>query len=419
MKKVNCYFAISRVCNLRCTYCYVPEYNKARQPNYDDRAIQAAERFADKVRREGLPIGHISLHGAEPTILSPEAFGKVVATFSELSGQMVRMQSNGTRLTADYLGRLLRVIGTPDRLFVGISMDGSANIHNPNRNKTWDVIMQNIREMKARGFRMGILAVITSLTLKHLREFEDWVGEMRRMTDGVTFKLGEHGIGLTEDEKDIFARWLCESGTVRNLQGFMPELCIQDGNDCWFFEFDIDGNCYSCNKHFDNKGVFASWFHESFEVILQKRKRLYGATPVSPECHDCALWTMCRSGCPLSREDGRSVDCRVKKVVHENLRLADATIEFNPGLETTFDRDSGRMILAYPNLRSLVREELRLTPEASQLVTLFLEHPDITIGDGLRRFSAMHPDLPEVVVTQDTLAFLKKLYEKTVVHSFW
>lgn len=419
MGKINCYFAISRVCNLRCRYCYVPEYNKANQSDYDARAVQAAQRFADKVRRENLPVGHISLHGAEPTILSPEALGQVITVFAELTGQTVRMQSNATRLTQDYLDRLLQVIRDPELFFVGVSMDGCAAIHNPNRNKTWDLVFNNLFELKDRGFHVGLLAVISSLTIKHLKELGLWLDYIRRIVDTVTFKMGEHGFGLTEDEKIIFARWLCDTKAIPNLQGFMPDLCIQDGNDCSFFEFDIDGNAYSCNKNFNADGIFANWFDEPFEAILAKREGLYAQTPISPECRTCALWVMCHSGCPMSREDGKSVDCRVKKEVYAHLPLESARLEFNPSLEVIPDSDSGHATLAYHNARRNDWEELVITPEASRLITLFLKNSNMTVGEGLRRFAATYSHLSEETVANDAIAFLKTMVEKTVVHSFW
>lgn len=419
MGKINCYFAISRVCNLRCKYCYVPEYNKAHQSDYDDRAVTAALRFADKVRREQAPIGHISLHGAEPTILSPEALGKVITTFAELTGQTVRVQSNGTRLTPEYLDRLLAVIKDPNLFFVGVSMDGSAAVHNPQRNNTWDLVLRNLFELKARGFGVGILAVITPLTMKHLKEFGLWLDYMRNIVDTITFKMGEHGFGLTEDEKVLFARWLCDNKAVKNLQGFMPDLCIQDGNDCHFLEFDIDGHTYSCNKNFNDDGIFANWFDESFASIVAKREGLYAQTPISPDCQTCPLWPMCHSGCPMSREDGHSIDCRVKKEVYKHLQLVEARLEFNPSLEVSQNPESGHATLVYHNARHNDWEELVLTPEASRLMTFFLDNRGLTVGEGLQRFAVAHPHLPEDAVAQDAVAFLKEMVEKTVVHSFW
>lgn len=320
MPTINCYFGVSKVCNLRCTYCYVPEYNKGHQADYDARALAAACRFAEKARREGLSIGEIALHGAEPTILSPQTFGRIINIFHALTGKEIGLQSNGTRLTPEYLDRLLHVIGDPAKLFVGISIDGSPAIHNPQRNNTWERVMGNIAALRARGFGIGVLAVITPLTMRHLPDFEAWVTQIKSRVDGLTFKLGEHGFGLTAEEKIAFADWLYATQNIKHLQAFMPNICIQDGNNCGFYEFDVDGHCYSCNKNYNTEGAFANWFEQSFAEIVARRDGLYRATPCHAECATCPIAPYCASGCPLTREAGHSVDCYVRKRVY--LRLA-------------------------------------------------------------------------------------------------
>ncbi|MBI4404720.1 MAG: radical SAM protein [Deltaproteobacteria bacterium] len=316
---MHCYFAISKVCNLRCHYCYVPEYNKNQQTDYDKKALLAVQKFIHKVDKENFHLESVTLHGAEPTILSAKALGETINLFTSPTNQDVRIQSNGTRLTPKYLDDLLEVIKNPNRLFVGISMDGSASIHNSQRNNTWDLITRNIMELRARGFEVGLLAVITRQTLNHLREFGYWVEYMKPLVRGITLKMGEHGYGLNADENARFGEWLFQSGNIKHLQAFMPELCIRDGNQCEFYEFDFEGTCYSCNKNYNDTGTFANWYQDSFKTIIRKRQSLYGAQPVDPECEACSYWSLCQSGCPLSREKGKSVDCLVKKHIYSKL----------------------------------------------------------------------------------------------------
>lgn len=263
---MHCYFAVSKVCNLRCQYCYVPEYNKSHQVNYDSQAVTAARRFSKKIRQESFSFESITLHGAEPSILSARALGEVIQIFWEATGNQVQIQSNGTRLTEPYLNKLIEVIGNPNRIFVGISIDGSASIHNPQRNDTWHKVTENIKTLRKHGFEVGLLSVITPLTIKHLQDFDLWVESVKHIVQGLTFKLGEHGFGLSEKE-----------------------------------------------------GIFANWVEDSFEEIRTKRKSVYRSRPVDPECETCPYDSLCHSGCPLSRENNKSVDCRIKKNIYPKL----------------------------------------------------------------------------------------------------
>ncbi|MBI4404086.1 MAG: radical SAM protein [Deltaproteobacteria bacterium] len=316
---MHCYFAVSKVCNLRCRYCYVPEHNKNQQVDYDEKALFATREFVKKIEKEKFHIDSVTLHGAEPTILSSETLGEIINLFSSAANNDVRIQSNGTRLTPSYLDRLIKVIKNPNKLFVGISMDGSANIHNSQRNNTWDLITRNIMELRERRFEVGLLAVITSETLKHLREFGYWVEYMKPLVRGITFKMGEHGYSLKASENARFAEWLYKNKHIKHLQAFMPDLCIHDGNQCEFYEFDLDGNCYSCNKNYNDSGTFANWHEDSFKTIVKKREILYGTQAIDPECKSCSYQSLCHSGCPLSRENGKSVDCLVKKNIYSKL----------------------------------------------------------------------------------------------------
>lgn len=382
---MHCYFAVSKVCNLRCSYCYVSEYNKSHQDDYDRRALSAAERFVEKAGTEKLPLESVTLHGAEPTILTARTLGQIVNLFAKPTDNDVRIQSNGTHFTPKYLDDLLGVIQDPAKFFIGISMDGSAVIHNPQRNDTWDLVFRNIMELRARNFQTGLLAVVTSLTLKHLKEFGLWVEYMRPLVHSITFKLGEHGFGLTEEEKIQFARWLYGSRNIKQLQAFQPDLCIQDGNECEFYEFDIDGNCYSCNKNYLETGVFANWFEEPFETVVSKRQSLYGSRPVDPECQSCPYLSICHSGCPLTREEGKSVDCRIKKEIYA--RFAEEGIDpelfFKIGKRSTVE-----------------------TIKTARFLNLLLKNRQMTIGEAQETLQITNEE------RNDSLELIKKLYNE-------
>lgn len=422
---MHCYFAVSKVCNLRCQYCYVPEYNKNHQANYDSQAVTAARSFSEKIRREAFSFESIALHGAEPTILSAKALGEVIRIFWETTGSQVRIQSNGTRFTEPYLNRLLEVIEDPHRFFVGISIDGSPSIHNPQRNDTWNRVTENIKTLRRYGFEVGLLSVITPLTIKHLQDFGLWIESVKPIVQGLTFKLGEHGFGISEEEKKIFADWLYETKNIKHLQAFMPDLCMHDGNDCDFYEFDIDGNCYSCNKSYYDLGVFANWFEESFAEIQTKRKQIYRDRSIDPECKDCPYLALCHSGCPLSREEKRSVDCQIKKTIYPKLLQDGIRAEpfFSVETQSTSRAIERARYEDLPLVEARVVIDLRLQ-ECSDMtlnriearfLEILLADRSITIGEALERLGVACPDIPEETLVPEALALLKTLHGKDLL----
>lgn len=422
---MHCYFAISKVCNLRCRYCYVPEYNKSHQANYDSQAVAAARSFSKKMRREEFPFESITLHGAEPTILSAQALGEVIRIFWEATESQVRIQSNGTRLTEPYLNKLLEVIEDPDRFFVGISIDGSASIHNPQRNDTWDRVTENIKTLRRYGFEVGLLSVITPLTIKHLQEFGSWIESMKPIVQGLTFKLGEHGFGLSEEEKKIFSEWIYKSKNSKHLQAFMPDLCMHDGNNCEFYEFDIDGNCYSCNKSYYDLGVFANWFEEPFAKIQAKRQSLYHDRPIAAECKDCRYLALCHSGCPLSREGNKSVDCQIKQTIYPKLLQDGIRAEafFSIGTQSTLRamelaRYEDLLLAEARVVIDLHPQEpcrVMLNPTETKFLEILLADRSTTIGEALDALGVACPDIPEATLVPEALALLKTLYKKDLL----
>ncbi|OGP07724.1 MAG: hypothetical protein A2048_03050 [Deltaproteobacteria bacterium GWA2_45_12] len=402
--------------------------------NYDGRALEAAQRFAAKIKKEDFFVESMTLHGAEPSILSAKTLGEIINILAESTHDIVRIQSNGTRFTADYLDQLLKIIGNPKRFFVGISIDGSAKIHNEQRDNSWQRVTHNINELNKRGFRIGLLSVITPLTLQYLPEFEKWIEQTRPQVESISFKLGEHGYGLNDEENLRFAKWLVRTKNLKSLQAFQPDLCMHQGNRCVFFEFDIDGNCYACNKNFNQEGVFANWFNESFSAIVAKRLHLFKLQPINVECLDCSYKPVCESGCPASRIQNRSVDCLIKKTVYA--KLAEEGIDFQRffriegrSTEESFRVARGHhklLLKTRPFFQSRIRLEghqlmyqasdnkkrtLLLKPRASEFLNLFLENRALNISQALNRFDS-HNDFNE------ELGFLKQLYERGIILGF-
>ncbi len=315
---MNFYFAVSKVCNLRCSYCYVPEYNKSMKKFVDDRALQGAKDFVEKAKKENTVLGTCILHGAEPMVISPEVLGEIINIFYTATQRAVRVQTNGTHNDIAYLSTVLDVIGTPCKFNIGVTMDGCAMTHNPNRQNTWDLVLRNLLIKKGMGFGGGILTVITKEVVGNLKNFGYWVEYMELMGFRIKFKLAEHGYELSHEENIKFAQWLIDSGNKMKLQGFQPKICILKGNNCDFYEFDVDGGVYSCNKAYSEEGKFGNWRLESFEELKAKREVLYQDTPIDIECYGCEYWEQCHGGCPVSRVNKKSIDCTIKRYVWDD-----------------------------------------------------------------------------------------------------
>lgn len=328
-KYINMYFATHSSCNMNCRYCYVPKPDGAAEVS-DRQILDSLKSFIEKVEIENYVIGSFCFHGTEPTLMSPgtlaEAANLVYGHWNNegINNQRVSIQTNGWNPDREYLLELEKEIGYAGKLSLSFSIDPPKAVHDKYRNKSYDRVMANFVEAIALGFRVSVLAVVTPDTINNFPEFAEWMKYWLRESaiSGNPYKIkikpatGEKGLYGYDMERlaDLLAEY-----QLHNLaQILTPGYCIQSGNECMWFEFDINGNCYSCNKAYNENGKFADWYNESFDEIFSKRKKLYMNNLMSDECSECEYEFICNSGCPLDRHyagslAGKAHECLLVK----------------------------------------------------------------------------------------------------------
>jgi uncharacterized protein len=325
-KSLNMYFATHRTCNLSCSYCYVPEYNKKSEKATDELILQSHSDFLSKADNEGYTIHSFCLHGSEPTLISPETFAEITNRMNsywkqrKLFNLRTAVQSNGVRLNENYLGLLKENLKSDNLPRLGFSIDPPRDIHNKYRNNSYDKVFKNYQNAIQMGFPVSVLAVVTKETLTQLDEFGEWFHEQISLKQEfgnpykLKIKLATGDMSLNSEEKQEFAEFLAKNDLFHLMQILTPGYCIQSGNECMWYEFDIWGNCYSCNKVYKDQGVFANWNNETFDSIVDKRKSIYAGNHRNTECNTCAFEFICNSGCPVDREEnGFAHECEIIK----------------------------------------------------------------------------------------------------------
>lgn len=308
-RRINCFFAVSKACNLHCSYCYL---SNEKSNHADAEVLNGCRRLLKKAEDEEFRFFRFVLHGAEALTLTPETIRELVEMVSAHSGRHVKLHTNATLLTAPYLDRLGEL---QKKLRIGASVDGPAVIHNQNRGKTYDLIWENLLRARDRGYTIGILAVVSTITMSHLEKFGDWLKMIEQLGINVRLKQASGPLGLTPEAQIRYGNWLYESGHMKISHSFNPMLCTRFGNACPAVEFDPWGLVYSCNKSFKENGHFANWHQEGFNEILGNRKLLFQKEEIASECLTCRYRSVCHSGCPLDRNEGFALDCKVKQVV--------------------------------------------------------------------------------------------------------
>lgn len=329
---LNAYFATHKTCNLNCRYCYIPKYNKNSRKIEDSEILRSLDVFLAKVESEGFALGAFCLHGSEPALAEPETVAEIarkVAAHREKSGlrdRSIAMQSNGVRFNEDYLARLAENLDSQNQAKLGFSIDPPNAVHDYLRGGSFDKVERNLDRAIDRGFPTSILSVVSDLTFDYLDGFLDWIAErleQKRRTGNpykIKFKIAAHYSEPNQEQKIELGARLADRDMLELVQILTPGYCLQAGNECEWYEFGVDGACYSCNKAYSDEGIFANWKKESLKDIYKKRKKLYIENSRHPECAECPYELICNSGCPLDRSNsGKAVECSLIKTAFGRL----------------------------------------------------------------------------------------------------
>jgi len=315
---LNLFFAVNRSCNLRCRYCYLP---LERRTGGDPLAAEAALiDLLAKAEREGLPIGNVHLHGAEPGLLPPEALGRMASMVHRRSGRLVGIQSNGTMIDGAWLDRLETAMPSRGIVKIGITLDGPKPIHETMRGRSFDRASDGLTELNRRGYQTYVLSCIGVHTAEQLDDYAGWVDELVGREQFLFFQMlvGPHAMNAEQQRR--FADWLFDSGHVWRCLGFQAGLCSLAGNECFWLELGADGLAYSCNKGYAADLAFADWRKSSLAEVIAARRQLYAGHAVDPACQDCRAWGLCHAGCPLERSEAQANDCTLRLRLFDRLQ---------------------------------------------------------------------------------------------------
>lgn len=316
-KKLNTImFAISKQCNLSCKYCYVPKENKVVHIDEND-IFNNVKLFFEKIRHENYGLKKIIFHGAEPTLISTHTYNKIKELHSSMFNEPIEwwIQSNGMNLDTFIL--------TIDKEFnFSISLDCFKENHDYFRGKnTFDTIKSNIMLAKKNGFLVSIISVLNQNIINNKDKLLDF---MRFCEDNNLFLTLQpihdyDNIANYKHDYYEFGKWLYENEVFYHYQSFMKSICCNFGNNCFVFEFDYNGDVYTCNKQYSQKKSFANWKEHSLDDIINKRKNYFNKELLNKECLQCSYFKYCNGGCPNDRVNGLALDCDIRKGFYETL----------------------------------------------------------------------------------------------------
>ena len=318
-------------CNMRCTYCYYLEKGKySENPKQTRMSFDLLEKLIRQtVAASPGPVVSFTWHGGEPTLAGMDFYKKAL----ELEKKYLpkgweawnNLQTNGLLLNEGWC-RFLK----ENRFDVGLSIDGSMEVHDSNRRLpngagTFGRVSAAIRRLREAGVEPDLLCTVNAASqekpLEVYRALRDtgciWVQfipvVIRSGEGAAPGSVSPEGYGrfLTE----VFDEWVRHDLGVLDVQLFAEMARIMAGGQaslCWMSPTcghvliaEEDGAVYSCDHFVDpahrlgtlREGSLARLAESEFQRAFGLAKR----ESLTDECRACPYLRFCNGGCPKDR----------------------------------------------------------------------------------------------------------------------
>lgn len=189
------------LCNLNCTYCYLPNRNK----NFI-MSVSTAQKIADELATLDLPkMINILWHSGEPLICGVKKFSELLEPFEELRRQKkIRhsIQTNGTLINEEWCDLFHAY-----KIAVGVSIDGWRSLTEYRVDwkgqEAYDKILKGISFLNAAKVTFGVICVVTDRSISYPRELYNFFCELGCESAGFSI-VEEEGVNknLLLDKSD-------------------------------------------------------------------------------------------------------------------------------------------------------------------------------------------------------------------------
>ena len=323
-------------CNMRCKYCFYA----------DETALRSVKSFgmmqmkiAEALIKLGLENADISctfaFQGGEPTLSGLEFYRSFV--------QLVKLH-NTRGLTVNYSIQTNAVLIDEEwakflaenKFLVGVSLDGPAEIHNPNRVLTdgsgsYNHVMKTVNLLKKHRVDFNILTVVTKQTARYTEKIYRFLQkngmkyqQYIACLDPFAQERGQEKFSLTPKAYGdflckLFDLWYTDlkkgqqpyiqyfENLVAMSAGQAPELCGMSGRCAPQYVVEADGGVYPCDFYVMDDYIIGNVNENTLEEINAKCAEIgfiEKSLKPSSRCISCDFRALCRGGCRRDRDFG-------------------------------------------------------------------------------------------------------------------
>ncbi len=334
---------VSSLCNMRCGYCfYADEAARRAAPCHPPMTADTLDCVIRRVMLFAERQVSFVFQGGEPTLAGTDFFRAAVRLQKRYNSRGLAVQNivqtNGLALSEELIDLFARY-----RFLVGVSLDGSAVIHDACRvdaaqRGTHARVLDAIRRLKARGVSYNILCVLTNEAALRADEVLDALEEHRYLQfipcmDALDSAAGPHSLtaeaysGFLDRAFERYERAFKQGKPISirffdnlldMLCGRPPESCAMTGRCSLSLVVESDGTVYPCDFYALDEWALGKLTEAPLRPMLRGERAeafVQRSLPVPEECRACPWYALCRNGCYRERDavTGRYRWCGVMK----------------------------------------------------------------------------------------------------------
>ncbi|MEM6359404.1 MAG: radical SAM protein [Bacteroidota bacterium] len=321
-KLLNFWIHTTDACNLGCSYCYISTLN-TRKGMTDEVRQQLLLKLTETVRKRGIKHIKLRLAGGEPLSqfkvwksFIPEAKGSLAEVGCKMEGAFI---TNLTILNNDILK-----FSKEYSISYGISLDGVEETHDATRTfrsgrGSFQVVDANLRKLLAENIPVSLNTVISNHNLAGLPELTRYLIALDvpfrySIVKGETIQADLLEQHLLESyaimEEAIASGWqfarryqFCD--LKPNELGFQTCTSGFSGGAIY-----VDGSLKYCHVHFgQDDHSSSSIFNPKMDLVEMIEQGEHHEEEKSEDCKTCRYRSVCTSGCPVYRMDGKDPQC--------------------------------------------------------------------------------------------------------------